>query len=146
MIERVERDHQAEVGKADGDEAIGVISVQSIREEGRFGEADVRLLATIASNVGVAIENARLFAEIERQRIPVFPGLTEAGAIVNVRDAVLHGGEEFALLFTSSLRESELSASGGRPVYAIGRIVAERGVRLDGAPLEPRGWDHFTSS
>jgi thiamine-monophosphate kinase len=82
-------------------------------------------------------------AEIERQRIPVFPGLEQSG--VDVRKAVLHGGEEFALLFTSSLREAELSARVGRPVYSIGRIVAERGVRLDGAPLEAHGWDHFGS-
>lgn len=80
-------------------------------------------------------------AEIERQRIPVFPGIEQAG--VDVRNAVLHGGEEFALLFTSSLRESELSGRVGRPVYAIGRIVEQRGVRLDGEPLPPRGWDHF---
>ena len=45
-----------------GSRAIGVISVQSIEEEGRFGEPDVRLLATIAANVGVAIQNARLFS------------------------------------------------------------------------------------
>jgi thiamine-monophosphate kinase len=83
-------------------------------------------------------------AEIERQRIPVFPGLEQSG--LDVRQCVLHGGEEFALLFTSSLRESELSARVGRPVYAIGRIVEERGVRLDGAPLAPRGWDHFSAS
>ncbi len=51
-----------------GNKAIGVISVQSIEEEGRFGEADSRLLGTIAANVGVAIHNARLFAEVERQR------------------------------------------------------------------------------
>ena len=51
-----------------GDAAIGVISVQSIEEEGRFREADSRLLATIAANVGVAIQNARLFSEVERQR------------------------------------------------------------------------------
>jgi thiamine-monophosphate kinase len=80
-------------------------------------------------------------ADIARERIPVFPGLIESG--LNVRDAVLHGGEEYALLFTSSLRESELSAKVGRPVYAIGRIVRERGVRLDGEPLAARGWDHF---
>ena len=51
-----------------GDRAIGVISVQSTREEGRYGEADTRLLATLAANVGVAILNARLFAEIARQK------------------------------------------------------------------------------
>jgi PAS domain S-box-containing protein len=51
-----------------GETAIGVISVQSTRDEERFTESDARLLATIASNVGVAIENARLFAEIGRQK------------------------------------------------------------------------------
>jgi thiamine-monophosphate kinase len=85
-------------------------------------------------------------AEIERIRIPVFPDLQGAGPQlgVDVRNAVLHGGEEYALLFTSPLRESELSARTGRPVYAIGRIVEEKGVRLDGEQLPPRGWDHFS--
>ena len=50
-----------------GDEAIGVISVQSTTDEGRFGEADVRLLSTIAANVGVAIQNARLYRESHRR-------------------------------------------------------------------------------
>ncbi|HXH94902.1 MAG TPA: thiamine-phosphate kinase [Thermoanaerobaculia bacterium] len=89
-----------------------------------------------ASSVGAAIE---------RERIPVFPDLQRSGPQlgINVRDAVLHGGEEYALLFTSSMRESELSSRVGRPVYAIGRIVEERGVRLDGEPLAPGGFDHF---
>lgn len=89
-----------------------------------------------ASNVGAVIES---------ERIPVFPDLPRYGPClgINVRDAVMHGGEEFALLFTSSLRESELSERSGRPVYAIGRIVEERGVLMDGKPLEPRGFDHF---
>jgi PAS domain S-box-containing protein len=51
-----------------GDRAIGVISVQSTQEEGVYGEADTRLLATLAANIGVAIQNARLFAEIARQK------------------------------------------------------------------------------
>jgi PAS domain S-box-containing protein len=73
-----------------GDKAIGVISVQSIREEGRFDEPDVRLLATIASNVGVAIQNARLFAEIERQR-EHFESLVEISPVaVVVMDADEH--------------------------------------------------------
>jgi len=79
-------------------------------------------------------------AEIMRERIPVFPGLSG-----NVREFVLNGGEEFALLFTSPMRESEISARVGRPVYMIGRMTKERGVRLDGEPLEPRGFDHFAA-
>jgi signal transduction histidine kinase/ligand-binding sensor domain-containing protein len=46
-----------------GKEIIGVISVQSTEQENRFDEDDKRLLSTIASNVGVAIHNARLFED-----------------------------------------------------------------------------------
>lgn len=86
-------------------------------------------------------------ADIERQRIPLFPDLAGAGPAlgIDVRHAVLDGGEEFALLFTSSLRESEMSERVGRPVYAIGRVVAERGVRMDGEPLPAGGYDHFAT-
>ena len=70
-----------------GNEAIGVISVQSIDEEGRFGEADSRLLGTIAANVGVAIQNARLFSEVDRQK-QYFEMLVEVSpAAVVVMDA-----------------------------------------------------------
>jgi len=84
-------------------------------------------------------------AEIERNRIPVFPDLDRAGPQlgIDVRKAVLHGGEEFALLFTSTMRESELSAKTQRPVYAIGRIIEGNGVRIDGEPLAAGGFDHF---
>jgi len=84
-------------------------------------------------------------ADIERSRIPVFPDLDRAGPQlgIDVRKAVLHGGEELALLFTTTMRESELSTRAGRPVYAIGRIVEQRGVRIDGEPLAAGGFDHF---
>ncbi|HEY1522798.1 MAG TPA: GAF domain-containing protein [Solirubrobacteraceae bacterium] len=70
-----------------GDAAIGVLSVQSIEEEGRFGEADSRLLATIAANVGVAIHNARLFTEVERQRAHLESLVSISPAAVVVMDA-----------------------------------------------------------
>ena len=50
-----------------GEQAIGAISVQSTTREGRFGESDARLLSTIAANVGVAIQNARLYQEAHRR-------------------------------------------------------------------------------
>lgn len=84
-------------------------------------------------------------ADIEKERIPLFPDLQAHARPfgIDVRDVVLHGGEEYALLFTSPMREAELSSALKRPVFAIGRITAERGVRLDGEPLEPKGFDHF---
>ena len=50
-----------------GGQAIGVISVQSTQKEGCFDEDDLRLLTTLASNVGVAIEKARLLDETQRR-------------------------------------------------------------------------------
>ncbi|MCU0485862.1 MAG: GAF domain-containing protein [Anaerolineales bacterium] len=50
-----------------GAKAVGVLSVQSTTQEGIFTENDQRLLSTIASNVGIALQNARLFDEIKRQ-------------------------------------------------------------------------------
>jgi PAS domain S-box-containing protein len=50
-------------------QAIGVISVQSIFREGQFDEDDMRLLTTLASNVGVAIEKARLLDETQRRAL-----------------------------------------------------------------------------
>src|SRR4029079_18825541 len=46
----------------------GVISVQSTEREGVFDEDDQRLLSTIAASVGVALRNARLFAEARDAR------------------------------------------------------------------------------
>ena len=52
-----------------GDEIIGVLSVQSTETENRFNENDLRLLSTIAANVGVAIRKARLFEEVQQAKM-----------------------------------------------------------------------------
>ena len=48
-------------------EAVGVISVQDATQEDAFNEKDQHLLSTIAANVGIALQNARLFEEIKHQ-------------------------------------------------------------------------------
>lgn len=52
-----------------GDEIIGVLSVQSTEHENRFDENDLRLLSTIASSVGVALRNAKLFEEVKQAKL-----------------------------------------------------------------------------
>jgi PAS domain S-box-containing protein len=97
-----------------GEVAIGVISVQSIEEEGRFGETDSRLLATIAANVGVAIQNARLFSEVERQRQYLESLVAISPAAVVVMDAderVTDWNPAAAALFGYSAEEAL-----GRPI------------------------------
>jgi signal transduction histidine kinase/DNA-binding response OmpR family regulator/methyl-accepting chemotaxis protein len=48
-----------------GDRVLGVIDVQSLRHDA-FDQNNLRILRTLASGLGVALENARLFAETQR--------------------------------------------------------------------------------
>ena len=48
------------------DRVLGTIVLENYQRENAYGEAEVRLLRTVASGMGVAIENARLFAETQR--------------------------------------------------------------------------------
>ena len=49
-----------------GDRILGAIILEDYERESAFAEAEVRLLSTVASGMGVALENARLFAETQR--------------------------------------------------------------------------------
>ena len=52
-----------------GEATIGVLSVQTTVDTARYDDADARLLATIAANVGAAIQNARLFRDVQEARV-----------------------------------------------------------------------------
>ena len=49
-----------------GDEIIGVLSVQSTASENVFTKDDMRLLSTIAAHVGIAINNANAYKELNK--------------------------------------------------------------------------------
>jgi PAS domain S-box-containing protein len=116
-----------------GKQAIGVISVQSTQQEGRFGEADLRLLSTIAANVGVAIQNARLYQETQR-RAEEMATLTELGReisatldlptvlerIVTRAGQLLGTPHGFIYLLTPG--EAELERKVGVGVYSDNRV------------------------
>src|SRR5205823_14870802 len=48
------------------DRALGSIALENYERENAFGEAELRLLTTVAASMGVALENARLFDETQR--------------------------------------------------------------------------------
>jgi signal transduction histidine kinase/CheY-like chemotaxis protein len=50
-----------------GDRRVGAIDLENHEREYAFGEADVRLLSTIAGSLGAALESARLFADNQRR-------------------------------------------------------------------------------
>jgi thiamine-monophosphate kinase len=89
-------------------------------------------------------------AKVEWQRIPRFPDIESLGFSLGIdaERAVLHGGEELALLFTAPRTESELAAALRRPVYRIGKMIEQPRVTLEKGEreveLRPEGWDHFS--
>ncbi len=50
-----------------GEQVIGVICVQNLEREDVFTENDVRLLMTIAMNVGIAVQNAQLYTAVQQE-------------------------------------------------------------------------------
>jgi GAF domain-containing protein len=48
------------------DRLLGTILTENHERENAYGEAEVRLLSTVAASMGVALENARLFDETQR--------------------------------------------------------------------------------
>jgi GAF domain-containing protein/CheY-like chemotaxis protein len=63
-----------------GGRCVGVVSVQSTTQEGRFSEDDQRLLGTIAANIGVALQNARLFDETQQRNREISESLEQQTA------------------------------------------------------------------
>ena len=49
-----------------GERLLGIIALENHERDNAFGEAEVRLLSTVAASMGVALENARLFDETQR--------------------------------------------------------------------------------
>jgi GAF domain-containing protein/HPt (histidine-containing phosphotransfer) domain-containing protein/ActR/RegA family two-component response regulator len=111
------------------DEAIGAVSVQSIDEAGRFGDADVRLLSTIASNVGTAIRNAQLFRESERRGRET-AALNEVGREVSatldlgaVLQRVAERARELLEAGTSAVFLPEADGRTFRAITAVGELA-----------------------
>jgi GAF domain-containing protein/CheY-like chemotaxis protein len=70
-----------------GDRVLGLISEENYERENAYGEAEVRLLTTIASSLGSALENARLFAETQR----LFKSEQERVAELELINSIQHG-------------------------------------------------------
>ena len=71
-----------------GGKAIGVVSVQSTVQEDVFTENDQHLLGTIAANVGVALQNARLFAEIQTRNREITEALEQQTATSEILQVI----------------------------------------------------------
>ncbi len=71
-----------------GDRVLGSIILESFERENAYGEADVQMLSTVASSMGVALENARLFGETQRLLKETEQRAAELAVINSVQQAL----------------------------------------------------------
>lgn len=98
----------------------------------------------LASDIGHILDRSGVGAEIDLEAIPVAAG-------ADLRTAVC-GGEDYKLLLTAAPESANTLAADfevrfGRPLYPIGRIVAQPGLAWlrDGVPqsVDWHGFEHF---
>jgi thiamine-monophosphate kinase len=91
-------------------------------------------------------------AVLELERLPIAPMLADAYDRAQCERLVLHGGDDYELLFTmpadgAAARAAEIAEQAGCAVHRIGGIVAGAGVRClrEGReePVSGGGYDHF---
>lgn len=85
-------------------------------------------------------------AEIDAELLPVHPLAAGLPSDERMR-AVLHGGEDYELLFTAPAATRLPAKLGGVPITRIGKIVRASGVTLINDSkrhkLAAQGWEHF---
>ncbi|MEJ5222964.1 MAG: diguanylate cyclase [Anaerolineales bacterium] len=64
-----------------GSETIGVISVQDYERENAYSEFEINLLSTIASNIAISFENARLYEKIRQDNIALQGKIEEIASL-----------------------------------------------------------------
>lgn len=115
-----------------GDQVIGVISMQDQRPD-LFTEADVRLLITLASSLAVALENARLFGEVQQRAAELVTVNTVSAAITRELelDALINlVGEQIRTVFRTDIAYVALLDQGSRMI----NFPYQHGQQLESLP------------
>ncbi|WP_373715573.1 GAF domain-containing protein, partial [Roseateles sp.] len=71
-----------------GDRALGILTLTDYEREHAFGPSEIRLLQTVASSLGTALENARLFDETQRLLKETEQRSTELAIINDIQQAM----------------------------------------------------------
>jgi len=122
-----------------GDQVLGIIDTEDHQREHAYGTAEVRLLQTIASSMGVALENARLFDETQRLLKETDDRAAELAVINGVQQGLANKldadsiyelvGEKLRELFDSqSISIASLDAQANLRHY---HYMLERGRRFE---------------
>ncbi len=127
------------------DRVLGSVVIEDYEHENAYGEAEVRLLTTVAASMGVALENARLFDETQRLLKETEQRAAELAVINSIQEGIAAELDFQAIidLVGDKLREVFRTGDLGitwhdpetdllHPLY-----VYEHNVRLTLAPSKP---------
>ena len=122
-----------------GDRLIAGIVIESFEREDAFDDEQVHLLTTIAASMGVALENARLFAETQR-RTRETAALAEVGReigssldLATVMERIAQHAKELLGAENSAIFLPDDAATRYRAIVAIG----ESADAIRGTSVEP---------
>ncbi len=114
-----------------GDRVIGILGMEDHEREHAYGQADVRLLQTVASSMGTALENARLFDETQR-RAREAAALAEVGRdlsssleLTRVMDGIARHAKELLQAGNSAIFIPDEGGRRYRAIAALGDAAAE---------------------
>ena len=117
------------------DQVLGSILVESYEQEDAFSDADVRFLSTVGASVGVALENARLFDEIQRRN-------RESAALAEVGREISSTLDLATVMSRIALHAKELLGADNSAVF-VPEDEAEGGeVRRYRAIVAVGGYEH----
>ncbi len=121
------------------DRLLGFLSLENHERDKAFGDADVRLLSTIGTSMGVALENARLFDETQRREREA-SALSEVGRdlsstldLTTVMDRIAAHARELLAAQNSAIFLPDADGQRFRAIVALGDIADE----LKATVIEP---------
>ena len=124
---------------------VGILDLENHESDNAYGEADVRLLSTVAASMGVALENARLFDETQRLLKEAEQRNAELAVINSVQQGItgsldfqgivdLVGDKLREIFATGDISIRWYDATNDRILYLY---EFEHGVRLHAEPRPP---------
>ena len=125
-----------------GDSVFGNLYLTE-KDGGEFTETDERLASTLAAQAGVAIQNARLYADAQEHLLALERAVSELSSVREVNDAIVSGQPQrhvLELVAAAGLCRSARPVGDGRPGAPGRHHPAHRGRkrRAGGGGGRPR--------
>jgi thiamine-monophosphate kinase len=123
----------------------------------RIASAAIDISDGLSTDLTHICEESRVGALIQAEAIPIHPAAQRLAQAKRPSssasgiglDLALHGGEDYALLFTAARKKRVPARIGGVKITRIGEIARGRKIKIvrkgKEMELKSRGWEHFRS-